>query len=410
MATIALYAGRINQVSGQVSGAKKAVGSLKTQLDTLKKKCEKVNASVCNIDDVIRSISASTRTQEAKAEMLETLAEDIEQFVDYTVDTDDKVADKIESNKDDFYDKYSYLKPDCEKSGWEKFKKGLKKIGEWCKEHWASIVTILVVIAVTVAIIAASIVTFGAATVILAAVVGAIVGLVGQLLGDVIGFIKTKKWDSTLADYIGALFGGAIGLVVSLSLGPVIGSGVDSMLSSLLSDSLNGLFGGEKKSLEEIWLDATVEGLVSMVFTKMLEPVSDWVSKFLSGKVAVLSRLAGKGSYDSAFKMVLTKLSNGTYGKFTIKSIGNGVISNLNSDFFKNILDGFGVQDFFENGDIVVAIQCGNGDGFIKRAFLRKDKLSLESFNPNYPVMTFTGPDIESIKIIGVVKKIIKSV
>jgi repressor LexA len=67
-------------------------------------------------------------------------------------------------------------------------------------------------------------------------------------------------------------------------------------------------------------------------------------------------------------------------------------------------------QDFFENGDIVVAIQCGNGDGFIKRAFLRKDKLSLESFNPNYPVMTFTGPDIESIKIIGVVKKIIKSI
>ena len=67
-------------------------------------------------------------------------------------------------------------------------------------------------------------------------------------------------------------------------------------------------------------------------------------------------------------------------------------------------------QDFFENGDIVVAIQCGNGDGFIKRAFLRKDKLSLESFNPNYPVMTFTGPEIESIKIIGVVKKIIKSV
>ena len=67
-------------------------------------------------------------------------------------------------------------------------------------------------------------------------------------------------------------------------------------------------------------------------------------------------------------------------------------------------------QDCFENGDIVIAIQCGNGDGFIKRAFLRKDKLSLESFNPNYPVMTFTGPDIESIKIIGVVKKIIKSI
>ena len=32
------------------------------------------------------------------------------------------------------------MKPECEKSGWEKFKDGCKKVGEWCKEHWKELV------------------------------------------------------------------------------------------------------------------------------------------------------------------------------------------------------------------------------------------------------------------------------
>ena len=32
------------------------------------------------------------------------------------------------------------MKPECEKSRWEKFKDGCKKVGEWCKEHWKELV------------------------------------------------------------------------------------------------------------------------------------------------------------------------------------------------------------------------------------------------------------------------------
>lgn len=67
-------------------------------------------------------------------------------------------------------------------------------------------------------------------------------------------------------------------------------------------------------------------------------------------------------------------------------------------------------QDCFENGDIVVAIVCGENDGFVKRAFQSKNKLTLESINPAYPPMSFAGPELDAIKIVGVVKKIIKSV
>lgn len=67
-------------------------------------------------------------------------------------------------------------------------------------------------------------------------------------------------------------------------------------------------------------------------------------------------------------------------------------------------------QDYFENGDIVVAVVCGEDDGFVKRAFKSDAKLTLESINPAYPPMIFSGTKLDEIKIMGVVKKIIKSV
>ena len=67
-------------------------------------------------------------------------------------------------------------------------------------------------------------------------------------------------------------------------------------------------------------------------------------------------------------------------------------------------------QDYFENGDIVVAVVCGENDGFVKRAFQTEEKLTLESINPSYPPMIFSGSKLDDIKIMGVVRKIIKSV
>lgn len=67
-------------------------------------------------------------------------------------------------------------------------------------------------------------------------------------------------------------------------------------------------------------------------------------------------------------------------------------------------------QDYFDNGDIVVAVVVGEEEGFVKRAFQSSGKLSLESINPSYPPMTFTGSRVEDVKIIGVVNMVIKTV
>ncbi len=49
---------------------------------------------------------------------------------------DGDVADVINKSKNDFYEKYEYLKPDIEKSWLEE---KVDNACEWCKEHWKEI-------------------------------------------------------------------------------------------------------------------------------------------------------------------------------------------------------------------------------------------------------------------------------
>lgn len=189
MSTITLYASKINQMPSLINDAKKSVREYKSDLKSLKTKVLTIDNSVCNVDDVIDSIKSSTQTQGDKIDALDKLKKDVNEFVSDVVRIDGDAADAINKSKDDFYDEYYYLKPECEKSGWEKFKDGCKKIGEWCKEHWVMVVTILVVIAIAIV----AVVTFGVAVVAVAAIAG-IVSLV-LCVADVICMIATGGKD-----------------------------------------------------------------------------------------------------------------------------------------------------------------------------------------------------------------------
>ena len=153
MAMITLYSGKINQMSSLINKAKTSVKSYKSDLKSLKSKVLSIDESICDVDDVISSIKSSTKTQEDKIETLENLKQDINDFISDVVRIDGDAADAINKSKDDFYDKYEYLKPECEKSGWEKFKDGCKKVGEWCKEHWKAIITVVIVITAVVILV-----------------------------------------------------------------------------------------------------------------------------------------------------------------------------------------------------------------------------------------------------------------
>ena len=137
MATIELYKDKINSMSNYIQQAKNAVNDFGVDLSVLKSKILGINSSVC--DNVVSSISSSSQTQEEQIAGLETTQKEVNVFIDLTINRDNSAADAVSKAKDDFYKKYSYLKPECEKSGWEKFCDGLKKVGDWCKDHWKEI-------------------------------------------------------------------------------------------------------------------------------------------------------------------------------------------------------------------------------------------------------------------------------
>ena len=152
MATIELYKDKINSMSNYLSQAKTAVNGFCTDLSALKSKILGINSSVC--DSIVSKISTASQTQEQQIAGLEATEKEVNEFIDLTINRDNSAATEVSKRKDDFYKQYSYLKPECEKSDWEKFCDGLKKVGEWCKEHWKLIATaIMVVVAIAIIVI-----------------------------------------------------------------------------------------------------------------------------------------------------------------------------------------------------------------------------------------------------------------
>lgn len=136
MPTITLSAGKVNQMLGLLSSTKKSVQDYVASLKSLEARILTIDGGACNVEDLIRSIRSSTQVQEAKAEALGALEESVDEFVADVVRIDCAVADIINRGKEDFYEEHPYLRPDCEKNGWERFKDGCKKVWEWCREHW----------------------------------------------------------------------------------------------------------------------------------------------------------------------------------------------------------------------------------------------------------------------------------
>ena len=209
MATITIYAGKVGNMPGLIKDAKTAVNNLKSEFSSLKNKTLSVNSNICNLSDVISSISATVQTQEDKADALESFREMTEEFIEDAVQTDEDVAEKVNKNKEDFYDKYYYLKPECEKSKWEKFCDGCKKVAQWCKENWKSIVKIVAAVVIIVALGIASVLTGGVLAVILAgAFWGALAGgLISGLMG---GIMSAMNGGSFLEGFADGLLSGAI--------------------------------------------------------------------------------------------------------------------------------------------------------------------------------------------------------
>ena len=146
MATITLYKDKVNGVGSLLDDIIKSSNNLNVQLGTLKNTLQGVDSSTCNLQDTIDSISSSSKSENDKVEDLKRLNGRLTEFIEMVSHRDSSAKSEIERAKEDFYTKYSYLKPECEKSTWEHICDGLKSACEWCKEHWKEICLVLEVI------------------------------------------------------------------------------------------------------------------------------------------------------------------------------------------------------------------------------------------------------------------------
>ena len=178
MATIALYAGKMNQMPSLIGEVRKSVDDYSSELFSLKSKALNIRKSVCDLDDVIGMVQTSTQIQEQKIESLQAFCQKTEEFTADVVRIDEEAAAVINQNKEDFYNKYNYLRPDAEKNGWEAF---WDNAAEWCKEHWQEIVTTVGIIVGAALAIAAVVMTGGAALVPFLTALGAAAGTAANI-------------------------------------------------------------------------------------------------------------------------------------------------------------------------------------------------------------------------------------
>ena len=171
--------------------------------------------------------------------------------------------------KPDFYSKYRYLKPDCEKDFCEKAIDRAHSTGEWCREHWKATVTIVLVGVLVAAIfmcpVTAAYLLFVAKTVGLTLLGGVIGGSLRALTG---GSFWEGFEDGTFGGILGAqLFGGIAGGNTALTFAQLMrAAGTVGISVSLIGDIGDVLIKGEDISLGQMIQHAVVSAAFSRAF------------------------------------------------------------------------------------------------------------------------------------------------
>ena len=299
MATITLYKDKVNGVGSLLADIIKSSNNLNAQLGTLKNTLQGIDSSTCNLQDTVDSISSSSKSESDKVEDLKKLNGKLTDFIEMTTRRDSSAKSEIERAKEDFYTKYKYLKPECEKSTWEHICDGLKSACEWCKEHWKLLVTI-VIVAVSI--------------VLLCTGVGAI--LAGACWGAIFG----------------AVIGGVSGGLDSMAQG---GSFLDGFENGAFSGAIGGAIGGA--AFAGLGQLGAVAGNALNNFYKGAACISK-VGKFIKGTAAVTKIMSiAMGSFDTIALLD--------------KAFGNGDIAALNAKLHESK-----AYNIFQTGVSAVAV------------------------------------------------------
>lgn len=359
MSTIVLYKDRLNGINTYINDVTNSCDSLSTQLNSLKSILQGVSSNSCNLQDTVNNISSSTKTEKDKVKDLKKLNKKIGEFISVTVKKDNSVKEQIEKTKEEFYTKYSYLKPECEKNGLEKVCDGLKSAVSWLVDNIKEILVVGLAVLAVVAVVALAIATFGLGAVAIATVVGAAAGLASQLITDIVsGFVTGNFKVSSPLNYISSAVGGAIGGIIMLPTGGVAGVSVfaskvfgnfalaataDVFVSTSLSEGTPMIFSKEKLSLGQWGSNVAVGTALSLVLAKGFDGFTTKFNKGLKNTgFKITERFAGSHSYRADYNRSIKRLihKNSSLKNITYRTYRNGFMAEFTENIFSNPTNG----------------------------------------------------------------------
>ncbi len=334
MSTITLYKDKVNGVGSLIDDIIKSSNNLNTQLGTLRNTIQGVSSSTCDLQSTVDSISSSSKSEKEKVEDLKKLNGKLTEFIELTDKRDESARDAINKSKKDFYSKYKHLKPESEKSFLEHIVDDVQALGEWCKEHWKFVATLVMVVAAIAVLLIP-----GVGPIISAACWGVILGAAKD---GILGGIASKVTGGSFFEgfeegaFSGAIKGGIKGLffgVTGTTLDNVFAdAGMDAGIS-VIGDIGDMLIKGEDKSVGEIFLNAGVSFSTSLV--------GGGLNK-LAGKFIKIPKInSGKGNWDAVFRKGITCSFKHSW-KISPKTVLKGMTAQF-------VSDGFGVGDFVNN-------------------------------------------------------------
>ncbi|EWM52139.1 DUF4474 domain-containing protein [Ruminococcus flavefaciens] len=156
MATITLYARRVNKMPSLMRALRRSIGSLSDEIDSVRLSALGIDSDVCDLEDVISSLRASSDTQDDLVEFWENVQETAEEFIEDVAEIDEEVSELIETAEEDFYSMYEYLRPEAEswldavgdffgslwdsasdffEAVWEEIAGFCQSVTEWIRDH-----------------------------------------------------------------------------------------------------------------------------------------------------------------------------------------------------------------------------------------------------------------------------------
>lgn len=354
--------GSYSNVGSAFSSAKKNTDSLNQSLKSMKSKVD-VAASAGDVSTAMCKTQNSISREEQKQSSISLVNDKLDTLISDAGTVDNQASQEVERQKKDFYKKYSYLKPESEKSWAEKvgdaFKglwDGLCEIGnaiknfvndaiEWVKENLETVLKAIAVIALLV--VSVLLLATGVGGLLAIAAIGCIVGILGGLLTNGIGNILSGKnfFEGALdAMLIGGITGAIDAVFVAIGH-PYVGSIITSVLKNGMECALTGKEFSFKDLLIDVGVGIVLTGVTLKIFTgsfkadSLKDKAVSGTTKWLSKNVPGLNRLAGRGSYSSSYKMVMTKLARGQIHNITWKTIRNGIMPKITKKFLGGLWD-----------------------------------------------------------------------